>query len=140
MHNTIPFIVDLAIMKLDSYHAIARKTLYSGVAAYMNNPPKAASRIDYGRLRDFVYRAACASGLVEEKAEILAELLTTNEVRGVVSHGTQQIVTYSRLLREKKLNPAPEVRIVSESPASLLVDGDGGLGYFPAFEGNETAR
>src|SRR5262249_28104386 len=34
--------------------------------------------------------------------------------------------------REGRLNPAPEVRVVDETPATLIVDGDGGLGYFPA--------
>src|SRR6185503_2473199 len=32
-------------------------------------------------------------------------------------------------------NPKPNVHVVKETAVSLLVDGDGGLGYFPAYEG-----
>ena len=37
-----------------------------------------------------------------------AELLSANDLRGVVSHGTQQLATYVRLVRDGSLNPAPE--------------------------------
>jgi L-2-hydroxycarboxylate dehydrogenase (NAD+) len=40
-------------------------------------------------------------------------------------------------MRDGKLNARPEVRVVEATPASLLVDGDGGLGYFPAYEGTQ---
>jgi LDH2 family malate/lactate/ureidoglycolate dehydrogenase len=38
-------------------------------------------------------------------------------------------------MRDGRLNPVPDVRIVKETPVSLLLDGDGGLGYFPAHDG-----
>ena len=62
-----------------------------------------------------------------ERAALLAELLTANDLRGVLSHGTQQLATYVRLVRDGSLNPAPEPTVVRETANSLLVDGDGGL-------------
>jgi LDH2 family malate/lactate/ureidoglycolate dehydrogenase len=38
-------------------------------------------------------------------------------------------------MRDGKTNSNPNVRVVRETPTSLLVDGDGGLGYFPTYEG-----
>lgn len=70
-----------------------------------------------------------------DKADLLADLLTANDLRGVFSHGTRQVATYAILMRDGKLNSKPEPRIVKETPVSLLVDGDGGLGYFPAYKG-----
>ncbi len=101
----------------------------------MNRQPDHAVRVDHRRLEAFVHDVATAAGIVEDRARLLASLLTENELRGVVSHGTIQIAAYARLIRDWKLNGTPDVRVVRESPVSLLVDGDGGLGYFPAYEG-----
>ncbi len=101
----------------------------------MNHPPETTLRVSQGDLHAFVTRAAQTVGLPEKKATLLAQLLTDNDLRGVFSHGTRQVATYARLMRDGLLNAQPESRTVQETPASLLVDGDGGLGYFPAYEG-----
>lgn len=101
----------------------------------MNIPPETYIRVTATDLQDFSGRLGRAAGLEPARADLLAELLTANDLRGVVSHGTRQLATYARLLRDGKLNPHPEVATVRETPTSLLVDGDGGLGYFPAYDG-----
>ena len=101
----------------------------------MNEPPLAYESVPHERLHDFVARAAAHVGLPAARAGLLADLLTANDLRGVFSHGTQQIATYVILMRDGKLNNEPRVGVVQETDASLLVDGDGGLGYFPAHEG-----
>lgn len=101
----------------------------------MNIPPQTYIRVAATDLRNFCGRLGRAAGLPSARADLLAELLTANDLRGVVSHGTRQLATYARLLRDGKLNPQPAVATVQETPTSLLVDGDGGLGYFPAYDG-----
>jgi len=96
-------------------------------------------RVPHGSMQAFVSAAGQAVGLPREKADLLAELLTANDLRGVFSHGTQQIAAYARMMRDGKLNSSPDLRVVRESPVSVLVDGDGGLGYFPAHEGTLRA-
>ena len=86
------------------------------------------------RLRALVQALAGRAGMEEEQATLLAGLLVGNDLRGVFSHGSRQIMDYARLLRDGKLNPQPQVQIVNESAATLLLDGDGGLGYFPCWE------
>lgn len=86
-------------------------------------------------MEQFVAALGRAAGLPTERAELLANLLVANDLRGVFSHGTVQIATYARLMRDRSLNAYPDVRVVRETPTSLLVDGDGGLGYFPAHDG-----
>jgi L-2-hydroxycarboxylate dehydrogenase (NAD+) len=93
--------------------------------------------VSHEALAAFVSAAAQRVGLSEEKARHLGALLATNDLRGVFSHGTQQIATYARLMRDGILNSSPDVKLVKETPVSVLMDGDGGLGYFPAFEGTE---
>lgn len=101
----------------------------------MNIPPKTFVRVPAGDLRDLATDLGAAAGLPAARAALLAELLTGNDLRGNVSHGTQQLATYVRLLQDGSLNPDPQVSVVRETPTSLLVDGDGGLGYFPAHDG-----
>lgn len=101
----------------------------------MNRPPSDFVRVPHTKLHDFVAQTSKTVGLPAEKADLLAELLVANDLRGVFSHGTTQIATYARLMRDGKLNPKPDVQAVAETPVSLVVDGDGGLGYFPCVEG-----
>lgn len=105
----------------------------------MNVPPREFIRIPYKDLQRFTSAAAQAVGLPEEKAELLGTLLADNDVRGVFSHGTQQIATYAMLMRDGVLNNHPDVKAVRETPVSVQMDGDGGLGYFPAYEGTLKA-
>ncbi len=101
----------------------------------MNAPPKQYERAPHAAVRDFVARVALAAGAPTNRADLLADLLTTNDLRGVFSHGTQQIAAYARLMRDGSLNPTPDVTVERETPTSLQLNGDGGLGYFPSHEG-----
>ena len=100
----------------------------------MNRVPSDAIRVQAAALRDLVRRLAIRAGAGEEQAALLAELLVSNDLRGVFSHGSRQMIDYGRLLRDGRLNPRPQVRTINESAATLLLDGDAGLGYFPCWE------
>jgi L-2-hydroxycarboxylate dehydrogenase (NAD+) len=104
----------------------------------VNQPPSAFVRVAHHQLFEFVTNASTAVGLSRERAVLLAELLVDNDLRGVFSHGTTQIATYARLMRDGRLNPRPNVEVVNETPVSVVFDGDGGLGYFACHAG--TAR
>jgi len=99
----------------------------------MNLPPGDYISVPYSALQPFIAQIGQTVGLPAEKAELLAEMLTANDLRGVSSHGTTQMATYARLLRDGILNHQPDVHVVKETPVSVLIDGDGGLGYFPAY-------
>lgn len=99
----------------------------------MNLPPVDFIRVPHPALHDFVVVASSAVGMPDDHAELLAQFLVANDLRGVFSHGTTQIATYARLMRDGVLNPRPVVHFSRETPASVVADGDGGLGYFPAY-------
>jgi len=69
----------------------------------------------------------------DHQASLISDLLVQNDLRGVFSHGSRQIKDYARLLRDGKLNQTPKVKVLRDTTVTLLVDGDGGLGYFPAW-------
>jgi len=105
----------------------------------VNIPPDTFITARADELRDFVSRAARSVGLPADRSDLLARLLVASDLRGVFSHGSRQIATYARLIRDGRLNSAPEPFVVTETPVSALVDGDGGLGYFPASTGTGLA-
>ncbi|MCB0185675.1 MAG: Ldh family oxidoreductase [Caldilineaceae bacterium] len=96
----------------------------------MNTPPNTYFALPHTTMQRFIAQIGQSVGLSADKANLLAELLTANDLRGVFSHGTIQMATYARLLRDGILNNQPDVSIVKETPVSVLVDGDGSLGYF----------
>lgn len=105
----------------------------------MNTPPDEYVLAPPEEVRTFVAEAARSVAIPEDHADRLAEMLTENDLRGVFSHGSRLIATYARRISEGRVNPAPRVGVIDETPVSVLVDGDGGLGYFPADRGIELA-
>jgi LDH2 family malate/lactate/ureidoglycolate dehydrogenase len=110
----------------------------------MTDTPADAVRVPHEDLAAFVAAAAEAAGAPTSQATLLGTVLAENDLRGVFSHGTRQIASYSgrgyaRQFRDGDVNPAPDVDVVRETPVSVVVDGDGGLGLFAAREATERA-
>lgn len=105
----------------------------------MNRPPEQFVRIDETALGQLACNCLCAAGLRADHADQMAQLLVGADLRGVRSHGARQIVGYCRHLRDGTVNPTPRIRVISESPAAALVDGDGGLGYVPMLRATDLA-
>jgi len=105
----------------------------------MNTPPEDFIRIRPDRLRDFATGAFCEVGMPEEDAQLLAGLLVVSDLRGVFSHGTWACQYYVSQFRDGKLNVRPRVSIVGQTDTTATLDGDGGLGYFPAMRAAHVA-
>ncbi|MCC6679451.1 MAG: Ldh family oxidoreductase [Phycisphaeraceae bacterium] len=101
----------------------------------VHQPSATATRVPHERLQSFIYDAARQLDIPQAQAELLSQLLIANDLRGVLSHGSQQMLRYAREIRSGNLKPQSSVRCIRETPTSLMMDGDGGLGYFPAYEG-----
>ena len=105
----------------------------------MNRPPEESKRISETQLRDFAGACFKAAGLREDHAEQLAQLLTNGDLRGVHSHGLRQVPGYCESLRDGLINPNPDCQVLKETATSILIDGDGGLGYAPMMMATESA-
>src|SRR5438132_4337021 len=73
-----------------------------------------------------------AWGMPEDNAETTADVLSWADLHGVDSHGISMLPGYDRLRRSGRANMAARPRIITGTPVSALVDGDGGLGHVPA--------
>ncbi len=100
----------------------------------MNRPPSDFAVVQPDQLRTFIVQVLLNAGMPPGRADLLAGLLVTNDLRGVFSHGTRQAERYVDHFRAGRLTPEPEITTVSETPSTLVLDGGGGLGYFPCHE------
>ena len=94
----------------------------------MNIAPTDGVRVAVEPLRTLVADIFAKVPIPEDHARLIAELLVDTELRGVVSHGVEQVDRYVRSFQEGKTNTHPEVRVLQESPAMATLSGDGGLG------------
>jgi L-2-hydroxycarboxylate dehydrogenase (NAD+) len=100
----------------------------------MNRPPAEYTPVSHEALRPFVSQVFQKCGMSASQADLLANLLVANDLRGVFSHGTRQATAYEGHFREGRLTPVAPITTISETPTTLVLDGGGGLGYFPCYE------
>jgi LDH2 family malate/lactate/ureidoglycolate dehydrogenase len=83
-------------------------------------------------LRTFTKNIFLAMGCSEEHATLSADVLLQADLRGIDSHGVARLVGYVRLWEKKRINTAPNITIVHQTPTTATVDGDAGLGLVVA--------
>src|SRR5512146_129802 len=89
-------------------------------------------------LRDYMIQVLEAAGVTNAGAAIAADVLLAADMRGVSSHGIIRLFPYySHRLRQGVVNPRPNLRVVSETPTMLALDGDNGLGHPTAYRAME---
>lgn len=81
------------------------------------------------RLGQNVFRAI---GVPDEDAAWMAQVLVRANLQGHDSHGVIRIPQYVEEWRTGKLNPKAKPRILSEGPATALMDGEAGFGQIVA--------
>ena len=109
-----------------------------------NTPPSGGIRLPVADLQQLTSELFQKAGTNQSDAQLIAELLIDTDLRGVHSHGSQQTPGYARMMLEGRVNPRPNIKVVSETTTARVYDGDGGMGHFPCHEGMrwaiETAR
>ena len=102
-----------------------------------NSFPEHGIRVPAEAMQSFIAALFKKAGLSDEDAQLMGEILTGNDLRCVFSHGTSACKEYLGHLRTGGINPRPDIKVVHEAPGALVLDGDGGLGYFPCWRGTE---
>ena len=85
-------------------------------------------RVEADGLRRFTTEVFTRVGLPPEDAATEAELLIWANLRGVDSHGVLQVHRYVASVEEGVMNPNPNIQIVNETPAAVLIDADRAFG------------
>ena len=95
----------------------------------MTQTPLADRRFKSSDLEAFVGRALTAVGLPRTDAEQVARLMILADLRGSDGHGIFRLPQYVRRIRAGGMNVRPNIRVVQETDATALVDGDNGMGH-----------
>ena len=106
---------------------------------FKNAPPEEFILVREDRLLSFVTSCFERAGSVPEQAEVIARLLVDADLRGVRSHGTRGARGYATAMEQGSANPAPDIRVVHQTPATVVLDGDGAVGYWPMVQAARMA-
>ncbi|MBX3011563.1 MAG: Ldh family oxidoreductase [Caldilineaceae bacterium] len=85
-------------------------------------------RIPADEMRTFIAALFQRLQVPADDAQTAADVLVTADLRGVESHGINNLWQYTDPLRAGTLNPQPNITLPSETGVTALVDGDGGMG------------
>ena len=87
-------------------------------------PPDEYVRIPEADLRSFDLALLQDLGLSADHADVLADNLIAADMRGVRTHGHVMLPKYCKEIRRGSTNVEAQPHIVSETPATVHVDGD----------------
>lgn len=80
------------------------------------------------KLTDFCVRVFQKLGVPQNDARITADVLVMADLRGIGSHGVARLRRYVDGLRDGIMLARPEIKVITETPATALIDGGAGLG------------
>jgi L-2-hydroxycarboxylate dehydrogenase (NAD+) len=86
----------------------------------------------YQQLFNFTKAVFEKIGCSESDADIATRALLAADLRGIDSHGVARLSGYIRLSEAKRINAAPAIKVIHETPSTAVVDGDRGLGLVVA--------
>ena len=93
--------------------------------------PDTNKRINHEKLTRFVQAAFEKLGVPAADAQIAAETLVAADLRGVDTHGVIRFsphAWYVKWLSDGSMTAKPNIRVISETPSTALLDGDRGMG------------
>lgn len=90
-------------------------------------------------LEGFIARVLTSLAVSEEDARIVAGKMVEADLLGYGTHGVFRLRQYVNRLRDGGCNPTPAVRVINESMATALIDGDNGLGHLALKSATELA-
>lgn len=89
-------------------------------------------RVDPEKLLSFVKQVFMRLGVPEDDAGVTADVLVQADLRGIESHGVARISRYVNRIQRNQIEAKPKIRVLAETPSTLLIDGGNGLGQVVA--------
>ena len=85
-------------------------------------------RVSAEALGDFYRRAFMEVGYPPDDAATVARVILAADTKGIDSHGAPVVHGYASRTRRGLINAHPTIATVAETPGTLVLDGDNGLG------------
>lgn len=96
-------------------------------------------RIPHVRLAAIIAKALADAGVPANVAAIEAEVMAEADLHGVPSHGVRMLPGLVKGIRDGRVPTDPQIKIISERPASCVLDGDNGPGRFVSVQAMQHA-
>lgn len=74
----------------------------------------------------------------EAQTALIIHLVEAN-LCGIDSHGLQQIIGYNKSLKSGRINPKPQIKVISQRPSLIRIDADAAPGQYAAKVAMEMA-
>lgn len=91
-------------------------------------------RVSPEAMRALMERLFVRVGVPASDAATAVEVLLFSDVHGIDSHGIPRMRMYLNAIGTGRVNVHPQITVLAESPATLTIDGDHGLGLVVAPE------
>ena len=91
-------------------------------------------KIKTDNLREFTVNVFHKFGVPLEDAKTAADILIVADQRGISSHGVQRLGRYTRGLKTGVMKPVANIKILKETPNTLLISGGDGLGQVVGYK------
>ena len=101
----------------------------------MSGPVRVAAQ----DLRQFVAALFAQAGMSAVHAATVAEALVWANLRGVDTHGIARVPRYLEFIQTGIINPQPAMRVVTDTPAVLVLDADRAAGAVAMTEAADAA-
>lgn len=95
--------------------------------------------VAHGVMTGFVTQLFEAAGLAAADAALAAGVFVLQEMRGIHTHGLRRIERNLAWLREGRMNPRPDRRVLSDRGATVVLDGDHGIGLAGCMDAMDRA-
>jgi LDH2 family malate/lactate/ureidoglycolate dehydrogenase len=94
----------------------------------MKNERMEYIKLKVDTLRKFTTNVFERFGVPTEDAKIATDILIVADQRGISSHGLQRLIRYTNGLKTGVMKPSIDLKILKETPNTLLISGEDGLG------------
>jgi len=91
-------------------------------------------RIKVDALQEFTINVFNKFGVPAGDAKIAADILIVADQRGIGSHGIQRLSRYTNGLKTGVMKPIADIKVLKETPNTLLISGGDGLGQVVGFK------
>lgn len=85
-------------------------------------------RISSSAEKTFLEKVFATDGFSEHDGALLADTLVDADLRGISSHGIQRLAWYTSMIKEHIIEPKNKVKVLKETPTSLLIDANKNMG------------
>jgi LDH2 family malate/lactate/ureidoglycolate dehydrogenase len=95
--------------------------------------------ISFADLKSFCKQVYEKTGVPEDEAEMVADLLARSDLRGVETHGVTRLPIYIQRLQKGYVRSVCKMTILNEKGATTLIEAHGSMGHVVSYKAMEMA-